>query len=58
MSGQRNGDINQWQCNGRDAKLYSYKKTAHNSNVDSIFYLNNILFSGDKEGNIKFWELK
>ena len=58
LSGQYNGDINQWQCNGRDIKLYSYKKTAHNSNVDSIFYLNNILLSGDYRGNIKFWELK
>ena len=57
LSRQRN-DINQWQCNGRDAKLYSYKKAAHKSEVYSIFYLNNILFSGDEEGNIKFWELK
>ena len=47
FSGQDNGDIKQWQCNGRDTKLYSNKKTAQNSGIFSIFYLNNILFSGD-----------
>ena len=58
LSGQENGDIRQWQCNGRDTKLFSYKKEAQNSKVDSIFNLNNILFSGDYNGYIKIWELK
>ena len=44
LSGQENGDIRQWQCNGRDTKLFSYKKEAQNSKVNSIFNLNNILF--------------
>ena len=58
VSGQDNGDIRQWQCNGRDIKLYSYKKAAHNTNVDYIFNLNKILLSGDGSGNLKVWELK
>ena len=58
FSGQNNGDIRQWQCNGRDIKLYSYKKSAHNTHIYSIFYLNKIIYSGDGYGNIKFWELE
>ena len=58
FSGQNNGDIRQWKCNGRDIKLSSYKKEAHNSYTMSIFRLNNIIISGDRHGNIKFWELK
>ena len=58
FSGQDNGDIKEWKCNGRVLKLYSYKRAAHNSNTISIFRLNNIIISGDGSGNIKFWELK
>ena len=58
FSGQTNGDIRQWQYNGRDIKLYSYKKAAHNENIMSIFRLNNVIISGGSAGNIKFWEMK
>ena len=58
FSGQDNGDIRQWQCNGREIKLYSYKKAAHNANLMSIFRLYNRIISGDRIGNIKFWDFK
>ena len=58
FSGQNNGDIKQWQSNGREIKLYSYKKAAHNSYVMSIFNLGNLMISGDNEGSIKLWEFK
>ena len=58
FSGQENGDIKQWQCNGRDTKLYSYKKEAHTNFICLIFRLNNQIFTGDNFGNIKFWDLK
>ena len=58
FSGQGNGDIKQWQCNGRNMNLYSYKKVEHNVCVMSIFRLNNKFILGDEFGNIKFLELK
>ena len=58
FSGQINGDIKQWQSNGRDIKLYSYKKAAHNSWAMSIFNLGNLIISGDDKGSIKLWEFK
>lgn len=58
FSGQDNGDIKQWQCNGREVKLFSYKKKAHDSYIMTIFKFNKIFISGDGGGNIKFWELK
>ena len=32
LSGHDNGLIKQWECNGRDTKLFSYKSSAHASN--------------------------
>ena len=58
LSGQYNGDIKQWQCSGRDTKLFSYKNGAMSSAVMSIFKLNNIIISGDRNGEFKFWEFK
>ena len=58
FSGENNGDIKQWKCNGKNTKLYSYKKAAHNSYSMIIFRLNNIFISGDDIGYIKIWELK
>ena len=55
LSGQDSGDIKQWQCNGRETKLYSYKNKGHDSAVSTIFKLNNNIFSGDNKGFIKFW---
>ena len=58
FSGQDNGQINQWKCNGKELKLYSYKNKAHNKGVFSMFILNNIFISGDNAGSLKIWELK
>ena len=60
ISGQSNGVIKQWECNGKEIKLYSYKNEAHNDlGITSMFVLNNNLFiSADEKGNMKFWELK
>jgi hypothetical protein len=58
FSGQYNGDIKQWKCNGGYTKLYSIKKSIDNSPVLSLFKLNNLLISGDRDGNIKYWEFK
>ena len=58
LSGQDNGDIKQWQCIGRDTKLFSFKNKGHPSTaVTSFLKLNDIILSGDGVGNIKFWEL-
>lgn len=57
LSGQGNGDIKQWQINGREVKLFSYKNKGHSSNaVTSFFKLNDVILSGDQSGNIKFWK--
>jgi len=56
FSGQQNGDIKQWKCNGRDSILFSYKNEGHPSEIWSFFELNNIIFSGGQKGDIKFWE--
>ena len=58
LSGQGNGDIKQWKCNGRETKLFSYKNGGHPSGLCSIFKLNNILISGGFQGDIKVWEFK
>lgn len=58
LSGQSNRDIKQWQCSGRDTKLFSYKNGALSSQVMSIFELNNIIITGDGKGEFKFWEFK
>ena len=58
LSGQENGDIKQWQCNGRDIKLFSYKKGDISSTVTSIFKLNNIIILGNKNGELKFFEFQ
>ena len=50
-----NGFINQWQCNGRDVKLYSYKNQIDSGNVFAIFQLDNTIISGSSEGVMKFW---
>ena len=55
LSGQSNGDIKQWQCIGRETKLSSYKNKGNNSDVTSFLKLNEIILSGDRAGNIKFW---
>ena len=55
LSGQSNGDIKQWQCIGRETKLSSYKNKGNNSPVTAFLKLNEIILSGDKAGNIKFW---
>ena len=57
LSGQYNGDIKQWKCNGREVTLYSYKKDAHNSvNIMSMFSLRNYFISADNLGAIKIWK--
>ena len=58
FSGQYNGDIKQWKCNGGYTKLYSIKKSIDNLPVLSLFRLNNLLISGDRDGNIKYWGFK
>ena len=59
LSGHRNGDIKQWQCIGRDTKLFSFKDKGHPSNaVTSFLKFNGIILSGDDAGNIKFWEFQ
>jgi len=58
LSGQYNGDIILWKCNGGYAKLYSNKKAIQNIPVISLLKVNNLLFSGDRDGNIKYLELK
>jgi WD40 repeat protein len=57
FSGQYNGQINQWKCNGKELKLYSYKKKAHNHGVFSMLILNNVFISSDKS-SLKIWESK
>ena len=49
------GYIKQWQCNGRDVKLYSYKNQIDSGRVFAIFKLNNTIISGSSEGVMKFW---
>ena len=49
------GYIKQWQCNGRDVKLYSYKNQIDSDRVFAIFKLNNTIISGSSEGVMKFW---
>ena len=57
LSGQANGDIKQWKCNGRKVTLHSYKKDAHNSgNIMSMFSLRNYFISADDRGAIKIWK--
>ena len=58
LSGQSNGDIKQWECNGKDIKLYSYKNKAHQGNIMGILKINNFIISGSSEGEMKFWEFK
>ena len=58
LSGQLNGDIKQWECNGKDIKLYSYKNKAHQGNIMGILKINNFIISGSSEGEMKFWEFK
>ena len=58
LSGHRYGDIKQWQCIGRDSKLFSFKDKGHSSDVTSFLKLNGIILSGDNAGNIKFWEFQ
>ena len=55
LSGQSNGDIKQWQCIGRETKLFSYKNKGNNSHVTAFLKLNEIILSGDGAGNIKIW---
>ena len=55
LSGQSNGDIKQWQCIGRETKLFSYKNKGNNSHVTAFLKLNEIILSGDRAGNIKIW---
>ena len=58
FSGQSNGDIKQWDCVGRDVKLYSYKNQGHSPSVVAIFRFNDIIVSGGRGGDLKFWEYK
>ena len=58
FSGQSNGDIKQWDCVGRDVKLYSYKNQGHSPSVVAIFRFNDIIVSGGSGGDLKFWEYK
>ena len=56
LSGHDNGLIKQWECNGRDTKLFSYKSSAHASNyVTTIFKIDDLIISGDSSGYIKLW---
>ena len=55
LSGQSNGDIKQWQCIGRETKLFSNKNKGNNSHVRAFLKLNEIILSGDGTGNIKIW---
>ena len=57
LSGQGNGDIKQWKCNGREVALHSYKKDAHNKgNIMSMLSLSNYFMSADNLGVIKIWK--
>jgi len=58
FSGEYNGDIKQWKCNGGYTKLFSYKKAIQNIPVLSLLNVNNLLISGDRDGNIKYWVFK
>ena len=55
FSGHENGNIKQWQCNGRDTKLFSYKNGTDKSAAISLFKLNNFIISEDSNGEFKFW---
>ena len=58
FSGEYNGDIKQWKCKGGYAKLYSCKKAIQNIPVLSLLNVNNLLISGDRDGNLKYLEFK